>query len=473
MSEPKRVVILGGGPTGLWTAMNLLRMHPGLSVTILEREGFPGGIAGSFTAHGLTWDLGSHRLHSAACPGLIGEVRELLDGDLLLRPRNGRILLEGRFLRFPLSLSDMALHLPFSFALGAAMDGLAAPFRNRPVTDATFADVMTAGLGRTICNRFYFPYAEKLWGLAPDSLDGEQARRRVSAGTMSGLLRKLVPAPRSRNDRKSFHYPRGGFGMIFSAAARRVGSLGGRLVTDAVVRSVSPPIEGAPGAVAFSRGERDTVLPADFVFSTIPVTSLVKAMASQVPEEIRTASSSLSYRSMVLFYIVLNSQRFSAYDAHYFPGPETRFSRMSERQNYDACPEAPGTTGLCFELPCFRTDPVWSMEDSDILGIVLGGMAASGLPVPCVKAFFTRRIIEAYPSYPSGWHRHFEAVDSWLARFPGLVTIGRQGLFVHDNTHHAMEMGAAAARCFDPGAGWDATGWSEARKLFAKNVVED
>ncbi|MFO7627589.1 MAG: FAD-dependent oxidoreductase [Candidatus Fermentibacteraceae bacterium] len=473
MIEPKRVVILGGGPSGLWTALHLLRLHPGLGVTIIEREEFPGGIAGSFKAHGLTWDLGSHRLHPAASPGMIGDVRGLLGVNLLTRPRNGRILLEGRFLGFPLSPADMARHLPPSFAIGVVFDGLTAPFRRRPGAGATFGDVMMAGLGRTICRRFYFPYAEKLWGLAPNLLDGEQARRRVSAGTLGGMFKKLVPASRSGIDRRSFHYPLGGFGSIFTAAARNVESMGGKLLTGAVVRTVTPSTPGAAGLVEYTRGHEDAVLPADFVFSTIPVTDLVPALTVPVPGVVRAAASSLSYRCMVLCYVVLDSRQFSVYDAHYFPGPETRFSRMSERQNYDESRESPGSTGLCLEIPCFRTDPLWSMDDSEILGIALHGLNSSGLSVSGVKAFFTRRITEAYPSYPAGWHRHFGEVDRWLTQLTGLVTLGRQGLFVHDNTHHAMEMGALAARCFDPATGWDSGGWSEARKLFRKNVVED
>lgn len=473
MGEPVRAVVLGGGPAGLWTALELLRRNPGLGVTVLEREEIPGGIAGSFRTHGLTWDMGSHRLHPAASREVTGDVAGLLGDRLLERSRNGRILLEGRFIGFPLSPVDMVRHLPASFAMGALLDGLTAPFRPGPGTDSTFRQVMMAGLGGTVCKRFYFPYAEKLWGLPPDLLDGEQARRRVSAGTLGRMIAKLFPSPRRGIDRRHFHYPLGGFGTIFAAAARKVESLGGRLLTGAAVRAVTPPTDGGQGRVGYSRGGEQASLPADFIFSTIPVTDLVNALTIPVPGEVCTAAGSLSYRSMVLCCIVLDSGRFSVYDAHYFPGPETRFSRMSERQNYDGSRESPGSTGLCLEMPCFRTDPVWSMDDDGVLGIALQGIAASGFPDPVVKAFFTRRINEAYPSYPLGWHRHFDGIDGWLSRLPGVVTLGRQGLFVHDNTHHAIEMGIAAARCFDPSAGWDAAGWSEARKLFRKNVVED
>src|SRR4029453_15623742 len=47
---------------------------------------------------------------------------------------------------------------------------------------------LRAGLGPTMCQRFYFPYARKLWGLDPSELAGEQARRRVTAGSAARLL---------------------------------------------------------------------------------------------------------------------------------------------------------------------------------------------------------------------------------------------------------------------------------------------
>jgi hypothetical protein len=38
-----------------------------------------------------------------------------------------------------------------------------------------------ARTGPDDCRDFYFPYARKIWGLAPEALDPEQAKRRVAA----------------------------------------------------------------------------------------------------------------------------------------------------------------------------------------------------------------------------------------------------------------------------------------------------
>ena len=50
---------------------------------------------------------------------------------------------------------------------------------------------------------------------------------------------------------------------------------------------------------------------------------------------------------------------------------------------------------------------------------------------------------------------------------------GRQGLFAHDNTHHALAMAWAAADAARPDGQVDAAAWSRARAAFAAHVVED
>jgi len=63
-------------------------------------------------------------------------------------------------------------------------------------------------------------------------------------------------------------------------------------------------------------------------------------------------------------------------------------------------------------------------------------------------------------------------MDHWLGGFERLLTFGRQGLFAHDNTHHALAMAYAAADCFGGGA-FDGARWARHRREFEAHVVED
>jgi hypothetical protein len=82
------------------------------------------------------------------------------------------------------------------------------------------------------------------------------------------------------------------------------------------------------------------------------------------------------------------------------------------------------------------------------------------------------RLRHAYPIYLSGYERHFDALDAWASTQDRLLTFGRQGLFAHDNTHHALYMAYAAAECMVDGE-FDAGRWASYREIFATHVVED
>ena len=130
MPEP-RVVILGGGPAGVGAAWRL-RVQGKAQVTLFEQGERLGGNAGSFEFGGQRVDFGSHRLHPATEPGIMADIQSLLGGDLLDRPRHGRIGLMGRWIHFPLKPLDLALRLPPSFGLGAARDAATKRFRVPP-----------------------------------------------------------------------------------------------------------------------------------------------------------------------------------------------------------------------------------------------------------------------------------------------------------------------------------------------------
>lgn len=107
-------VVVGGGPAGLTVAVALA--EAGHTLTLLESSSRLGGMAASITVDGVRCDLGSHRLHPVPTPAVERLLVDLQGGDLQLRPRNGRIALAGRWLRFPLRPADVVRALPPSFA---------------------------------------------------------------------------------------------------------------------------------------------------------------------------------------------------------------------------------------------------------------------------------------------------------------------------------------------------------------------
>jgi protoporphyrinogen oxidase len=471
MSEP-HIAILGAGPAGAGAAFRLRRTGRA-SVTVLERNITPGGNAGSFKAAGQRLDYGSHRLHPACDPEILRDIRELLGDDLLDRPRHGRIRLQGRWIHFPLRPADLFLRLSPGFSLGVARDLASRPFSGGAVVEDSFSGVLRKGLGKTICEEFYFPYARKIWGVEPDRLSAVQARRRVSANSFGKLVKKVaaqLPGFRTPGSGR-FFYPRHGYGQITEAYMEAAVELGARFEPGSSVSGLQR--RGDKWCVQFEQAGESRQLEADLVWSTIPLTVLARLLTDGVPEEVLDAAGNIDYRAMILVYLHLDTDRFTDFDAHYFPDERSSITRLSEPKNYSDLPEPRGRTTLCAELPCNLNDRYWRMDD-EALGRVVeedlrrAGLALAGPPA----AMQTRRLSQAYPIYLQGYERHFRALDQWADSVPGLLTYGRQGLFAHDNTHHALAMAYGAVDCIGPG-GFDESRWAKYRKQFETHVVED
>jgi protoporphyrinogen oxidase len=464
------VVILGAGPAGLGAALQLSRRGC-FDVTVVERNREVGGNAGSFEVAGLRVDYGSHRLHPSCAPEILADIHAMLGQDLLDRPRHGRIRLRSRWVHFPLKPIDLVFHLPPSFIAGVIQDSLKKLGGKRKA--CTFKDVLEQGLGSTICRDFYFPYAQKIWGVPADELDAEQARRRVAAGSLGKMIRKVLNAVPGLKPPGSgrFFYPRSGFGSISEAyanAAVRAGSLL-RLETTVTGIEVS---HNRVNAVRVRNAEGEMDLPACQVLSTIPISMLPRLMAG-VPSDVMKSACGLKSRAMILIYLVLDTPQFTEYDAHYFPEPEIAITRLSEPKNY-GLGSLPGTTVLCAELPCSIEDPVWKSSDRDLQHLVMEALKSAGLPcnIP-IRAVCTRRLPQAYPIYTREYHEHFDRIDNWLNGIEGIMTFGRQGLFAHDNTHHALAMAYAANKCLDDQGKLDRKRWAAHRLEFQNHVVED
>jgi protoporphyrinogen oxidase len=473
--KKKHIVVLGGGPAGLGAAWQIAKQNKA-AVTVLELNDSVGGNAGSFNLAGLNVDYGSHRLHPQCAPQILSDLKELLGADLLDRPRHGRIRLQNRWIHFPLKPQDLVLKLPLFFGAGIAFDAAKKALPNRTSRkDETFTTVLENGLGTTICREFYFPYAKKIWGLAPEILSATQAQRRVSAGSLGKMMKKvisIVPGFKTPGAGR-FYYPRKGFGQISEAIAADACRHGAEIKLNSRVKTIDINGKLKVGFVDEKRRKYE-IIEADHIWSTIPLTLLAKLVKPSAPPEIFDAGNRIKYRAMILIYLVLNQSQWTHYDAHYFPEAEIKLTRLSEPKNYGANLEPKGVTILCGELPCDIGDKVWAATDRELADIVRESVEKCGLKINSkILQVAVKRLPFAYPIYQEGYEKSFELLDAWAGSLPNVLTFGRQGLFAHDNTHHALAMAYGAVDCLDERGDFDSLRWQNYRAEFAKHVVED
>ncbi len=472
MKKPT-VVIIGAGPAGLGAAWQLCRQDKA-RVVVLEKQDQVGGNTGSFELAGIPVDFGSHRLHPACDAHILDDLRKLLGDDLLDRPRHGRIRLRGKWIHFPLKPVDLVLRLPWSFGFGVACDSVKKFFSGSDHKQAeSFATVLRAGLGRTICEDFYFPYARKIWGLEPEVLSAIQARRRVSAGSLGKMVKKVLSAVPGLKPPGSgrFYYLRKGFGQISESIAQAAQDEGAALRMGASVTNIDM---GNPHKVHVRINDNDEIIEADYVWSTIPLAILSKVVSPKPDQAVYQAADSLPSRAMVLVYLVLEQSQFTPFDAHYFPEAHIKLTRLSEPKNYSARSEPADCTVLCGEVPCQVGDDVWNATDDQLGDLMRDALLQSGLPVRCqVRQVVSCRLPHAYPVYLTGYEKHFQTLDDWSSTLDHILTFGRQGLFAHDNTHHALAMAYAAVDCLSADGTFDQAGWASYREAFKSHVVED
>ncbi len=467
-----RIAILGGGPAGVGAAYKL-RQLDAAEVVLFEQNDHLGGNAGTFEKNGHVLDYGSHRLHPVTEPEVLHDIQSFLGEDLLDRPRHGRIRLRGRWVHFPLKPMDLVFHLNPGFALGAAGDMVKKTIFGKGDEGETFGSILRANLGATICDDFYFPYARKIWGLAPEEMAGIQARRRVSAGSFGKLLKKVfgqVPGFKAKMSGR-FYYPRHGFGAITQAYADQAEKLGAEIALRTQVRNLEQNEGGWQIRAANEDASREEQF--DQVWSTIPLTTLTKILGDQVPEDVVAARENISYRAMILVYLELETHQFTEFDAHYFPEANLLLTRLSETKNYAVRSEPKGRTVICAEVPCLVGDETWNSDDATLGKRIEADLRHCDLEVTCkIAEVWTRRLPQAYPLYPVGYEEPFEKLDAWVSKLPNFLSYGRQGLFAHDNTHHALFMAYSAAKCLRDGQ-FDREKWLEYREIFSHHVVED
>jgi protoporphyrinogen oxidase len=210
------------------------------------------------------------------------------------------------------------------------------------------------------------------------------------------------------------------------------------------------------------------------VWSTIPLTTLAKSVSAYAPPDVLQAMEKINYRSLILIYLVLEQDRFSEYDAHYFPDSNIRISRLSEPKNYNDVREPQNVTVLCAELPCARNDFEWNQSNEELGQLVCSALDAVGIPVRAqIRQVVTRRLSQAYPIYRQGYEVYFDCINQWMSQIENLLTFGRQGLFVHDNIHHALYMAYAAVQCLKESGSFDNSLWQSYKQIFHTFVVED
>jgi protoporphyrinogen oxidase len=461
------IVVLGAGVTGLTAAWKLAAA--GAPVVLLEKEPIVGGLGATFTRGGFAFDLGSHRLHEGYDPEVAALVRDLCGGDLLSRERRGVIYLGAQTLPYPPSSLDLMLGSGIADCSRFVRDFVRARLRRlfARTADDDFEAFIVNRVGRSLYERFYEPYAVKLYGMAPARIAPDPAVSRMRKFSVSSVGRELKAKVLRRRPR--FLYPARGIGQMARALQDRFTDSGGTLRF--VKRIDGLAVRGrAVECVRFTTSDgRPAAVRPRWVVSTLPLGALHDLVAP-ADEGADRAPFDLRWRDLRILYLITRDKIPDDHETYYFPCSDVLFGRVSEVGKYSPLLNRDGgRAALTIEIPCSHGDDVWEMTDERLAAVCVDQLRRVGLLRPTASAgeaeFFSKRLRNVYPVYEKGWRERFDLVFGRLNRLENLYMIGRGALFLHCNLDHCMAMALKLARHLEA-APRDKGEWDRGQREF-------
>jgi protoporphyrinogen oxidase len=335
------VVILGGGLTGISTAVHLRAPW-----VLFEREARLGGHARTDERDGYRFDKTGHWLHLRD-PGVKRMVDELLPGQMVPIARKARIFSHGVLTRYPYqaNLYGLPPEVIKECLLGvieAKTGGVAGAGASEP---QNFEEYCLRHFGAGISKHFMIPYNEKIWGVPPREITAAWCSRFVPLPNLEQVVAGAVGAgPPEMGYNQSFLYPRSGGIETFTRAL--------------TMRMARPAGEGrvhtgtSPDRVDWRRRELGVggeTIRYQALVATIPLPELLRRMPD-LPPAVEAAAARL--RCTTLRYLNIGSRGQPRADWHWIYVPEKRypFYRVNVFSTAMASMAPAGCSSICVEM---------------------------------------------------------------------------------------------------------------------------
>jgi protoporphyrinogen oxidase len=466
----RTAVIIGAGPAGLTAAYELLT-RTAIRPIVLERGKEMGGISRTIQYKGNRMDIGGHRFFSkstrvmnwwlAHLPAAQNGEASYHDDLMLVRSRKSRIYFLRKFFEYPVQLTlgtlrNLGLRRTVRICLSYASSVLF-PTKN----PNNLEQFLINRFGRELYLTFFKSYTEKVWGVPCDKISAEWGAQRIKGLSIRKAVLHFLKQAGGNGNRdisqkstetsliEQFLYPKYGPGQMWEGVARKIVSLGGKIVTDCDITGVEVAgnrVTAVEGTVGDGTARHFT---GDYFFSTTSVQELVRALRADVPGPVREVADGLQYRDFITVGLLLNklSIRDSAKKGEqlisdnwiYVQEPDVLVGRLQIFNNWSPYLIADsGKVWLGAEYFCNEADDLWRKSDEQMAKFAVEELAKINiLDRHDVLDFNVVRVPKTYPAY-FGAYQRFHEVRSYLDGFENLFLIGRNGMHKYNNQDHSM-----------------------------------
>jgi protoporphyrinogen oxidase len=436
----KKIVIIGGGLTGLSTALHL----SGEDYELFEKGDRVGGLCRSSKVDGFTFDYTGHLLHFRK-QEIKTFVKDLLKGQLNGHGRESFIFSKGVFTSYPFQanthglppevVKECILGFVESFIQHAKLKSLPhSNGRGRKIkNEFSFEDWIVRTFGGGIARHFMIPFNEKLWKRPLNQLTSDWVSWLVPKPNLEDVVNGALGLKRRElGYNPAFFYPKkGGIETLPRMMGKNLNHVHLREEVESVITKKK-----------ILKLKSGRTIRYDVLVSTMPLPELIKNCVDLTPS-MKKISSGLEYISVYNVNLGVSRKELSKKHWVYFPEKEFPFYRVGFPMNFSSSLAPKGMSSLYVEI---SHPPDVSIPQKVLLGKVRKGLVRSGILLKNdeISVSQIQNIDYAYVIFNPFRQKHLPSLLQKLKKL-GIYSIGRYGAWEHTSMEDAIFQGKQTA----------------------------
>jgi protoporphyrinogen oxidase len=462
--QPKKILILGGGPAGLTAAAELSKTSD-MRPIVIEKSNEWGGLSRTINYKGNRIDIGGHRFFSKSdivmewwktqmIPSSDVNFIEKHDNVLMVRDRLSRIYFRKTLFDYPISISQKTiLNLGFinTILIGLSyFRSVTFPIKN----ERNLEDFFINRFGQRLYRTFFKSYTEKVWGVDCKDINADWGAQRIKGLSISKTIthffkknKKVLGSDISQKDVETslieyFYYPKYGPGQMWELVANDLKEKNVTLHNETEIVEMNISGNKIDFIIVLQNGQRNKIY-ADYIISTIPITNLIKSLGNQVPERIRELAASLKYRDFITIGVLLDKSSLQSLNDNwiYIQEPYVKVGRIQIFNNWSPymVKDPENTLWIGLEYFCSEGDELWTMSDPELKKLASDELLALDF-INNESNVLDANVIKVPKAYPAyfGSYNNFSEIREYLDQFENLFLIGRNGMHRYNNQDHSM-----------------------------------